>query len=293
MIRPYLVLLASVVTLCGCSSNLEGPAGAADSGVGTDASHSDASTSDGAVLDAGTGDGAASDATNACTDALDIVFVLDVSTSMEDTLSDIRAGISDIWNTATGLSANAQFSLVVFVDDAVAVNGCAPLTSVADLQTQFDTWHDFCSSGESPVSHEINHDCEENSLDAIALAATTCPWRTPATRIMIHVTDDTFKQHPDTLSGGSLPVNHTYAQVAASLVTNEIRFATFANAGMAMCSDNSGAPGFHSEYMSQPSLPTQTGGRAWDLAEVRSSTLNMGTAISQLLTEEYCTVFLF
>lgn len=227
-----------------------------------------------------------------CTDALDIVFVLDVSTSMSDTLGDIRAGIADIWNTATGLSANAQFGMIVFVDDVVAVNDCVPISSLTDLQAQFDHWRDFCSSNENPVSGGQNYDCPENSLDAIATAITWCPWRTPATRIVVHVTDDTFKERPYRLSD-AVTVDHTYSEVASALVSNEIRFATFANAGGATCADYSGAPGFHATYSGEQSLPEQTGGRAWDLDEVRNGSLNMGTAISQLLTEEYCTVFLF
>lgn len=243
-------------------------------------------------IDVNVRDGAVLDAPNMCEDALDVVFVLDVSTSMDDVLSKIRAGIADVWNTATSLSANAQFSLVVFVDDAVAVNDCAPIASVSELQAQFDHWRDFCSSNESPASGENNDDCEENTLDAIELAITSCPWRSPSTRVLVHVTDDTFVERPDRLSG-AISVQSTYAQVASDLVYHEIRFATFANAGTATCGNYSGAPGFHTAYMSEPSLPTQTGGRAWDLDEVRGDRLNMGTAISELLMDEYCTVYLF
>ncbi|MBK8170510.1 MAG: hypothetical protein IPK60_09210 [Sandaracinaceae bacterium] len=281
---PYLLLIG--VSLTSACSTREGTPMVnthVDSGVSVDAS-----TIDSARIDSGV----PFDASIACSDALDIVFVLDVSTSMGDVLGDIRAGITDIWNTATGLSANAQFGMVVFVDDAVAVNDCTPIGSVAQLQAQFDHWRDFCSSNESPLSHEQNVDCEENSLDAVALAVAACPWRTPATRIIVHVTDDTFEEHPYRLSD-SVTVGTNYADVAATLVSEEIRFAVFANQGTATCGSYSGAPGFHTPFMSQPSLPTQTGGRAWDLDQVRSDTLNMGTAISDLLRDEYCTLFLF
>lgn len=280
MIRTSIAFFATFLLVACSSRDNNGHFMATDAGPISDMSI-DVTVRDGAVLDSSV----------MCEDALDVVFVLDVSTSMSDVLGEIRAGIADMWNTATSLSANAQFSMVVFVDDAVAVNDCMPITSVSELQAQFDHWRDFCASNESPASGENNYDCEENSLDAIELAINSCPWRSPSTRILVHVTDDTFVERPDELSG-SISVESTYAQVASDLVYHQIRFATFANAGTATCGDYSGAPGFHTAYMSQPSLPMQTGGRAWDLDQVRNGTLNMGNAISELLMEEYCTVFL-
>ena len=40
-----------------------------------------------------------------------------------------------------------------------------------------------------------------------------------------------------------------------------------------------------------PSLPAQTGGRAWDLRDVRAGTLDMVEAIDRLFADEYCTPF--
>jgi hypothetical protein len=38
-------------------------------------------------------------------------------------------------------------------------------------------------------------------------------------------------------------------------------------------------------------LPMATGGRVWDIADVRSRTLDMATAITEMVENEYCTVF--
>src|SRR5690606_20320740 len=56
-----------------------------------------------------------------CDDPIDVVFAIDVSTSMEDEIASIRAGIDSIFAATAALTANHRFGLVVFVDDVVAV----------------------------------------------------------------------------------------------------------------------------------------------------------------------------
>jgi hypothetical protein len=235
-----------------------------------------------------------------CGDPLDVVFVLDVSTSMADEAMAMRDGVTSIWNAATALTENVQFGLVVFVDDALAVGDCAPFADVATLQSELEEWRLYCATNRSPVSEVINMDCTENSLDAIHLAASSCPWREGSTRVLVHVTDDTFAERPSVLSESvfgdeGVPVQHTYAEVGSLLVEREIRVGAFAAPGAgeecgAGVSDNVGQ-GFHEPYRSMPALPTQTGGRAWSIREVRAGTLDMSTAINELIAAEYCTLF--
>jgi hypothetical protein len=40
-----------------------------------------------------------------------------------------------------------------------------------------------------------------------------------------------------------------------------------------------------------PSLPERTDGRAWSIREVRAGTLDMSAAITDLIADEYCTLF--
>ncbi|MBZ0121343.1 MAG: hypothetical protein K8H88_30380 [Sandaracinaceae bacterium] len=239
------------------------------------------------------------DATSSCSAPLDVVFVIDVSTSMRDEISGIRTGIDTIWTTAQSLTTNTQFSLVVFVDNAVAVNGCAPFATVAAMQTELMTWQSFTSSNGQPNGGPSNSDCAENSLDALHLAATTCPWRTGSTRVVIHITDDTFAERPATLSGvfgiGGIPVQRTYAETVSALVERELRIGAFAAPGEGEYCGAGTSPdvgrGFHDPYLGMPSLPTATGGRAWSIREVRDGSLDMAAAISALLVDEYCTLF--
>ncbi|AKF07791.1 VWA domain-containing protein [Sandaracinus amylolyticus] len=262
-----------------------------------------ADTTCGAHCEGGNGGGDASvprdsgprvDARITCDAPLDVVFVIDVSTSMREEAERLRTGVESIWNAAQDLTSNTQFGLVVFVDDAVAVNGCSPFASIASLQSELMRWRDFCASNRSPSSDLQNTDCTENSLDALHLAATTCPWRAGATRVIVHVTDDTFAERPQRLSD-AVTVQHTYAEVASELVTRELRVGAFAVPGAGEPCGAGSSPdvgrGFHAPFGAMPSLPMQTRGRAYDLRAVRSGSLDMAASITELLADEYCTLF--
>jgi hypothetical protein len=49
--------------------------------------------------------------------------------------------------------------------------------------------------------------------------------------------------------------------------------------------------GFHEPYMGMPTIPNSASGRVWNIRDVRSGTLDMATAISDLIEEEHCTLF--
>ncbi len=253
-----------------------------DSGVlpGTDAN----------VPDAGRRDGGG----GGCFDPIDLVFVLDVSTSMTDEFTHLREGIASIFAAADALTPDHRFGLVVFVDDVLVVNGCASFDTAAELQAQFDTWRSFCSSNGQPGgSAGQNGDCAENSLDALHAAATMCTWRPGATHIAIHVTDDTFLERPASFFGG-VSVDHTYAETSAALVAAEIRVGAFAQSTPAPCGAGTSpntAQGFFVSFHGATPLPDATHGQVWDIADVRNGTLDMATAINEMIAAEHCAPF--
>ena len=235
-----------------------------------------------------------------CAEPMDVVFVIDVSTSMADEVAGIREGIDSIWAATQSRSIDARFGLVVFVDDVAAVDGCAPFDSVSALQSELMSWQSFTSSNGQPGgSSSSNSDCAENSLDAIHTAATTCAWRPEATHLLIHVTDDTFAERPARLSdgffGGGIPVQRTYAETLEALVAREIRVGAFAAPGAGEHCGAGTSPdvgrGFHAPYMGMPSLPEATGGRAWSIRDVRAGTLDMAEAIIEFAQDEHCAPF--
>src|SRR5690606_1114653 len=131
------------------------------------------------------------------------------------------------------------------------------------------------------------------SLDALHAAATQCPWREGATRIVIHVTDDTFAEAPARLSAG--PVQRGYLETLSALTGREVRVGAFATPSpgdeCALGPTPDSGQGFDAPFAGQTARPVATGGRAWSLRDVRSASLDMATASSELIEDEYCTLY--
>ena len=227
---------------------------------------------------------------------LDVVFVLDVSTSMTPILGALQAGIADVWDHAAALTLFTQFGLVVFVDDVQVTNGGAPWASAADLQAEFARWRAFCGSESEPGgSAGTNWDCPENTIDALWQAVDRFSWRAGSTRVVIFATDDTFVEPPATLGSGYLPVGHTYADLVTHLRDNQVRVAVFAAHDSHNCSIpplHDTQPGFFTPWGGTAALPDATGGRAFDVEGVRDGSISMSEAINDVILEEFCTPYL-
>jgi hypothetical protein len=242
----------------------------------------------------------------ACPAPLDLVLSVDVSTSMTSTLmGQVRDAIPTLWTTAHALSESPAVYLVVFVDDVMAANGsgaypgdgmCVAFSSPDDMLSHLDQWRALGAMNQDPVSHQQNHDCAENSLDAIVAAASACPFREQSSRYVVHFTDDTFAERPTVLSGQTqrgVQVQHTYAETLAVLANQEVRFSAFSlsgagpDCGAGVRSPNVGQ-GFSEGFAMMPSLPDATGGQWWSLADVRGGSLDVAMAVGGLLGSTYC-----
>lgn len=236
-----------------------------------------------------------------CHQDIDIVFVLDVSTSMTWVLDRLYSEIEAVWTFAESMTAHPDydpaFGLVVFVDDVLVTNDGNPWASYGDLQVEFSNWRAFCSTEAQPGGSSCrNMDCPENTLDALAAAAEHYAWRPDALHVAIHVTDDTFKESPDRLCSSispTIPVEHTYSQTIDLLVAGEIRVGVFAVHSSSACPfPGNKEPGFFTPWGDQPSIPDATGSRVWDLTEVQSGAISLTEAIQGFVLEEWCTDFI-
>ncbi|HEY0136829.1 MAG TPA: vWA domain-containing protein, partial [Nannocystis sp.] len=142
---------------------------------------------------------------------LDVVFVLDVSTTMTFMLDRIEKQIAqvDLETRAQGL--DTRYGLVVFVDDIKLGNAGKPYADLAALQAELATWRAFTAGNRQINSPDLNLDWPENTLDAVHAAATEFAWRPADTtlRMIVHATDDDFGEAPAIQSGQ--PVKHGYA----------------------------------------------------------------------------------
>jgi hypothetical protein len=257
---------------------------------------SDAGSPDAALPDAALPDAPGLDAGPLrCEAPLDVVLVLDVSSSTAGDLARLRDGAAPLFEALRAASTDSRLGLVVFVDDALAVDGCAPIAGPEALSTALETWRAFSASNTSPVSRIPNVDCAENSLDALATALTVCPWRA-GRRVIVHLTDDTFAERPAVLSGPFGPgvvVTTTYLEVSDALARERVVVGALARDGAGIgCGGPTPSPdvgrGFHRPFGTDVSLPERTGGVAWDLDAVRRGELDPVASIAALLARVAC-----
>jgi hypothetical protein len=221
---------------------------------------------------------------------IDIVFVIDVSTTMQELLETLESEIGAVWAAAQELSIDEEphFGLVVFVDDVMVVS-TESYTDVTTLQGDFNFWYTHTSTNQQTQSTASNTDWPENSIDGLFAAAAEFNWRDPelALRVIIHATDDTFREWPEYFTSG-LPAVHTYEETVQIMQDHYIRVASFAAHIGGPMMDQDVEPGFFTEYNSMSSIPDATSGGVFNIYDVYDSTISLTDAINEFVLEELC-----
>jgi len=226
----------------------------------------------------------------ACTQDVDVVFVMDVSTTMGTflgTLANEMAAV-DLALAAYDLPSAPHYGLAVFVDDAALVNAGLPYADAAALQTDFTFWSNFTAGNQQVSGAGSNSTFAENSLDALTVAATDFSWRPSETtvRIIIHTTDDTFWDGPTT--GNGLPIVNSYADTVSALQAQQVRVYSFADDIGSSCNCEDVTPGWSSPYMGMATIPDSTDGGVFAIAEVLAGTASLSDAIASSVEESIC-----
>ncbi|MEX1364759.1 MAG: vWA domain-containing protein [Nannocystaceae bacterium] len=225
-----------------------------------------------------------------CQSAVDIVFVMDVSTTMSSFINILSSEILvvDAALQALELPQPPHYGLAVFVDDVLLVGGGAPYVDALDLQADFDMWAAFTASNQQVGGGNSNSTWPENSLDALHLAATDFQWRPAETtiRLVIHTTDDTFWDGPTI--GNGIMIQHGYADTVQALQDEEVRVYSFADDIGGSCSCLDVTPGWSSPYMGMLPIPEATDGSVYDIGQVLSGMVSLSTAINASVEESYC-----
>ncbi|HEU0031422.1 MAG TPA: vWA domain-containing protein [Kofleriaceae bacterium] len=296
----HLVLALYACAACGPSSRAtpDGSVGGGDSGPTTDAGE--------------------------CHDVIDVVFVLDTSSSMGFVLSQLESQIAQVVTASNMLAPDAHFGLIVFQDNH-ALDATGPLEAgkvhvAADtLQTAFRYYRNNFTNFDRNPGDGINGlttqnpICEENSLDALHAAAATFPWRPNATRVIILATDDTFLERADNYGDrdgdgltnktdfpreGNYPAAFTMAETVTALRDAKIRVFSFSRITQPGIFDRCGTgrrlpweditDGWTTPYNGQPPFPVQTDGQNFDLDQVKNGSLSLAATINQVVLDSYC-----
>jgi hypothetical protein len=225
-----------------------------------------------------------------CDQDVDIVFVMDVSTTMGPFLDRLANEIIvvDEALAAMDLPSEPNYGLVVFVDDAALLNGGAPYDSVAALQQDFMQWSAFTSTNTQVSGTGFNSTWPENSLDALFLAAAGFQWRPAAStlRLVIHTTDDTFWDGPITANG--VQIQHGYAETVMALQQREIRDFSFAAQIGGQCECQDVTPGWSSPYQGMAPIPEATGGLVYDIDLVLVGQVSLADALTDAVETTMC-----
>jgi hypothetical protein len=261
-----------------------------------------------------------------CEDVVDVVFVLDVSSSMDFVLDKLDAEIASVVTAATALKPEPHFGLVAFVDnfkldDTGPLGGGVIHTTADTLRAAFQHYKNTYTTpnrnpGDGPTGPTLqNPICEENAVDALYAAASTFPWRETASRVVIVVTDDTFLERPDNYGDrdgdgltdktdfpreGNYPAQNTMAEAIDALRFNRARVFSFTRLqepgpfSLSKCSTGRRLPwssvsaGWSAPYGGQQPIPERTGGSNFDVEKVRDGTLSLSATINEVVLSSYC-----
>jgi hypothetical protein len=225
-----------------------------------------------------------------CESGIDIVFVMDVSTTMgpflglmADEMLAVDAAIQKL-----DLPTETHYGLAVFVDDAALLNDGMPYADADALRDDFVFWSNFTASNQQVGGGNSNGTWTENSLDALYLAATEFEWRPEqtTTRIVIHTTDDTFWDGPTV--GNGVPILHGYEETVEALQDATVRTYSFADQIGGACGCDDVTPGWSTPYSGMLPIPEATDGGVYDINQILSGTVSLADAINTAVEESYC-----
>ncbi len=262
-----------------------------------------------------------------CEDVVDIVFVLDVSSSMNFVLEDLESNVAQVVTAAAELAPDPHFGFIGYADShAFGLGGSLEEgrvhTEASTLQAAFRQFLDTYTAhnrnpGDGPSGPTTqNPICEENSLDALYAAATEFPWRENATRVIIVATDDTFIERPDNYGDrdadgdttstnypreGDYPALRTMEETIVAAQEARARVFSFTRLsppGLLDFLSRCGTPrrldwsqvpaGWSAPYNGAEPIPEATDGRNFDLLQVRNGSLSLADTINEVVVESYC-----
>jgi hypothetical protein len=227
-----------------------------------------------------------------CKQQIDIVFVMDVSTSMLALLQKLENEILTVDAKLKTLDVlpDVNYGLVVFVDDTLIINGGAPYADVETLKQDFNKWWNFTQSNSQVNGGGSNSDWPENTIDALFTAAGAFQWRPmeDTLRMVIHCTDDTFGEKGAVQSG--LAIMHTYDETVQALQDRQVRAFVFVDNDMTggPGNDQDVSAGFFTPYNGKTPIPDATDGGAFNINQVLANQLSLNVAINDSVAASLC-----
>jgi len=211
---------------------------------------------------------------------VDLVFVVDVSTTMDDEMDALDKAMGTVWDRISAVDLDVQVGLTTFVNDVVLHQNAAWLDRDAfftELQSQLTFSNDRWYTNPDLPRNLANTDMPENALDALYRTADEFAWRTNVGREVVLMTDDTFVEAPTVLSGG-VTVLHTYDQTALELLLQAVALRAFYSPQLPQ--------GYAAPYNGNTSLVEMTEGTAFNIENLVAGQLHLADILLNIVENQ-------
>ncbi len=198
----------------------------------------------------------------------DIVVVLDVTTSMDPSIDQVKAKMAGFVAALARSNIKANLCLVMFGE--TTEQKCTRWVSDDPNTPKNENFDNFMRQVNAITTHGGGNESDENQLPAIESAANDTPWHTGVPRVAILLTDAAFHYAPDNIGEGvGVPTyEHTLAAIEnANIQTFIISYPHY---------------GYSQNLKQNPSLAAATGGQFYNLGDVLNNGTDMATIFANI-----------
>lgn len=199
----------------------------------------------------------------------DIVFVFDVTSSMQPTIDNAKAKVAEFVEDLRKQNIEAALCLVTFRDHTESK--CEHIIENNPNTPQNENLDNFLTEL-SKISARGGGDTDENQLRALIDAARWTPWRTNSQKIAVLVTDAGFHYAPDNkgAAGGDAPTYEEAVRVVDA-------------AGMMVFAIAPKKPGYNKPFDKMPALPEISGGEYFNYTDMVRGKISMSSIFSRIV----------
>ncbi|MBK9292997.1 MAG: VWA domain-containing protein [Oligoflexia bacterium] len=184
----------------------------------------------------------------------DIVVVLDVTTSMDPYIDELKRKIGRFVDALSQTNIKARLCLVTFGESTE--DKCLSFVEDIPQTSKNENLEDFINKVSSIVTHGGGTEMNENQLLAMEDAATTTPWGNQAQRVAILITDAAFHYAPDNIGEGQ------------NVPTYNRTLSVIQNAQMQSFIISFPTGGYDRPLKGQAAMPRATGGEFYNLGDI-------------------------
>lgn len=199
----------------------------------------------------------------------DIVFVIDVTSSMDSSIKQVKDRVRGFVDDMTARNIQAQLCLVTFRDRTV--KACTSVVQDNPSTSVNENLEDFLVEL-NKVKSSGGGDIEENQLRALIDAATKTPWRSGAQRMAVMITDAGFHYAPGE-EGDAEEDAPTYRDASFAILNSQMM--TF------IVGPNKA--GYSKNFSGLPPLISYSGGGYFNFDDIRSGKKTLGDVLAAVI----------